>query len=1196
MTAQERDARQGTLSFLLGAAGTGKTAVCLARLRERESAGQQAFYLVPEQSTYLADREILDPRAGLEAVRHIHVLSFRRLAHFLDEGPDAQRRLLDPPVRRLIVRNLLQDLERELLVPFRRVLDRPGFTEAVVQALRELRHEGGPTEIAWLDASGRRADLPEDLRRKVMLLSALRTRYEALLRDRGLVDPDLLLADAPSSILAQAERFRGREILVDGYLSFTRLEAEMLVALAVAGAHLTIALCCEPGIAERAAACPLPSPPGFRLQGWPRSFLAKLDRPVFLGPARTFLELVARFGHAGWRAEIRHLPDSADRPTRFAHPLIRDVERRALQSATRSEEPAPAQGPPAGAGPEAREQGIPILVARDPAHEVEIWARAIDRWIRLERGGARPGEIAVVVRDLEPYRPHVEQMFRRFDIPFFLDRHWDLASRPLARTLLSALEVVRSGWVRDTVISFLRAPLAGSRPSEVDLLENLALEAGFDYRQFHARAWEPILRPERVRFVGRSSGKGDGDEAGQNEPERDDRELLRERHERDWEELRADVANRLRATHLLPLRDLEIALEVSESGGDGVRALRAWMRDAGIQERFLDASAGEEADASREWDSVVGVVDRIGEETASGPLGVDHLVRLLRAGLDSLKLGRTPTGCDQVILAEVQRSRLGAVRYAIVGGLSADQFPRSAATAGLWSAPEREQLGARGLVLGTPEALRQEEEAYFFYIALTRASERLVLTRPASDAEGRSLEPSPYLRDLCRLIPEIREIPPAVDEDPGDLEEVQTPEDLSERVGAYLAARFDRRVSGRTRAAGAGRETLEQDERILRVYNRIVEPPGIPRAARILEQASRIWGYDNRPRLPDALLPYLASGRDIVTSTSRVENFARCPYQHFAGTVLRLRPRPEARVSPLEMGSLAHRVLEELFRRGVPTTDLARVERELDDVYASIIEEETFRAFRDDALGAFRLRSSRRQILQYLANEIRRLEGSPFRPHAFELAFGTKDTPAVRIALDDNAGLLLRGRIDRIDVHETEEGREALIIDYKSRGRPDKGGLRALESGLDLQLAVYMLAAEVLGYIPVAALYMPVLHTPAKEEKRSGTDFKARGLFAEDRLAWISGGTDSIVHAPRGSRIADRAGIRIALEKARSILTIYGNAMKRGRIDIAPVGRGTSSPCGTCDFHGLCRIDPAYNRARTDPREGFERSGEEGGA
>jgi len=59
MIPDAREMRRREIAFLLGPAGSGKTRCCLERLIGSEVAGQPALYLVPEQSTYLADRQLL---------------------------------------------------------------------------------------------------------------------------------------------------------------------------------------------------------------------------------------------------------------------------------------------------------------------------------------------------------------------------------------------------------------------------------------------------------------------------------------------------------------------------------------------------------------------------------------------------------------------------------------------------------------------------------------------------------------------------------------------------------------------------------------------------------------------------------------------------------------------------------------------------------------------------------------------------------------------------------------------------------------------------------------------------------------------------------------------------------------------------------------------------------------------------------
>ena len=97
-----------------------------------------------------------------------------------------------------------------------------------------------------------------------------------------------------------------------------------------------------------------------------------------------------------------------------------------------------------------------------------LWARRIDRWLRLADDPITPGEIAVVLRDVEPYRDAIHRIFPRFGIPYFLDEPHPVLSHPLVRRLLGALEIVLGGWRREAVIGWLRNPLLGIAPASVD--------------------------------------------------------------------------------------------------------------------------------------------------------------------------------------------------------------------------------------------------------------------------------------------------------------------------------------------------------------------------------------------------------------------------------------------------------------------------------------------------------------------------------------------------------------------------------------------------------------------------------------------------------------------------------------------------------------------------------------------------------
>lgn len=81
-----------------------------------------------------------------------------------------------------------------------------------------------------------------------------------------------------------------------------------------------------------------------------------------------------------------------------------------------------------------------------------------------------------------------------------------------------------------------------------------------------------------------------------------------------------------------------------------------------------------------------------------------------------------------------------------------------------------------------------------------------------------------------------------------------------------------------------------------------------------------------------------------------------------------------------------------------------------------------------------------------------------FEPGEFEVSFSMEDSlSAINIDLSEHEKMRLRGRIDRVDLCETDDKVYVKIIDYKTGNT--SLDLVALYYGLQLQLAVYLDAA-----------------------------------------------------------------------------------------------------------------------------------------
>ncbi len=1151
-----------SVRFVLGPAGSGKTEHCLSRLRSLERSGSPGIFLVPEQYTYAADRDLLNT-GEIEGLRCVRVLSFTRLAFWLREAfarpqPPVVPAEIRPLVLRLVM-SRMPDGQIASLLPMR---NRSGFLEELGRFIGEVRNHGAQ---GFLDAIRRDGEAPE----KIRALAAVYDQYSALLRRQDRIDPEQILDGLEPLIAENAAWISGRTIFVDGFLSWTRREREILVSLALTGAPMEVTFCLDAGGSDDTLRSP------------------------FVPVSRSLRRLRRSLDAVG----IPTLPSLAMEPP----PNRRSgFERRLFVTNDAGSSPLPGI-PAADADASTFLPDIALQPARDPRQEVLLWARQIDRWIRQDPDPVPPGNVAVILRSVDPYRDLIREIFPRYRIPYFLDERRSALVHPRIRLLLEALEICLGGWQRDAVMAFLRNPLLGIPPATLDLLENLSLEYGRDYEAWLDTEWEEFTLPRRER-TGRRRDDDDPQDESEEQPEAgtDGEDDLEYDNETDG---RMAFVEPVRRAALAPVRDLQQRWDNAVGplpGSDAVAAVREML--SGLE------PPAPPADPDPDWtESVQAALDRILHEMeALWPdvgVGLDEFARSLLLALRSLRIGVTPIRLNQVVVGDIQRSRLNSMECAVVGGLNDGEFPRTITGDSVLAEQDRMTLDRLGIPLGPTAADRQEEEVYLFYIGLTRAAGKMLLTWRESNSDGKASEPSLLLEEVLRAIPDRPGVPSSPSpgrETEGDW---QTPEELAQTaVSAAAEATPDAPPDPLIQALYSRLRCCRMEDDDCTLHDASAangEDSAGAHSGSALYTIRRAVGlslpallYSPGTHLPETLLERLFPHPDMESSVSRLQGFSRCPFQSYARSLLRLEPRPQATISPLETGSLAHDVLERFFK-GKFDPDPASVDARLNRIFEELKRHPDYRAFEVDEASRYRRQSTRNSLRRFLDLEVARLARSPFQPAATEASFSCREGNPVIIPLDGERRLLLNGRIDRLDAAESGGVRKVLVLDYKRSPQP--GLPRNIEEGFDLQLAVYIMCIrDVLGLEAAGGLYIPVLPGPvAAERLREGgpnpIKLRANGIVLKSEWDLVDAGSGLLAKRTLSKQaLQDADELEGILDIARGHLKAYALNQRLGWMAAHPLEHPPGRlPCDYCDFAPVCRFRRGRDPVRLKPADGM---------
>ncbi len=803
---------------------------------------------------------------------------------------------------------------------------------------------------------------------------------------------------------------------------------------------------------------------------------------------------------------------------------------------------------------------LEFIEAADRRSEIEAVARRLASLCRNRPGEPAPAatwrDTAVLARDLEPYEELVREVFARWRIPFFIDRPRRIFGHPLARLILTTIELVRSGW---RGAAFLQYVKCGLNPvADLDALarlENIVLATDTEGRAWRQRLeqdaeaalWQRVVAPA-IGFERRIGG----------EP---------------------------------PARALWARLE-SAGAAEAVEGWIAAARAAGGEdEAMLHEQAWEQTVA---WLETLDALDAEPRAFFKPPQSREELRELLddlgvlaETALATTQARLIPPTLNQVTVGSVDRSRTPEVKALFVLGLNEREFRRLWPPDPILGDEERTRL-TLARRLGPDSRHKTLHEQFLVYVALTRSSGRLTLSRPLRDAEGKPADPSACFRRVRRAFAQAPLLAVGRAGEGDDPALPVRPEEWALRLTAAADALGTPGPAARLAGLMLAGDPLEAPE-----------ADAAERAA--LAGARRLLAETPSAALrPEAAKTFWAARGSIPVTG--LEAFSACPFQFFATRMLGVAEREQWRLGAADLGTMRHEVLEAIYndckdaggRLDWGRIDAARAGRAIDRRLAELADDPRRRdLFGASALARMQLDRLGRDIRLFV--EALRAAGAAGRFVQVD-AEKRLDRPDPWTLQADGIELRLGGTIDRIDAADGAPRRPCVLFDYKSSAR--QIDLGRLIEGYDLQLPAYGIAWRRMHAGDwVAGLFYWPLYAPTRQAARGDADAPLidaewfgkcgpAGLF-DERIAPLLDGAVQ----PGGKALAFGFGLTKTgqlnksfrphwpagaldrlLDRTEKVIGRLARRIVAGEIAVAPCRSGADEACARCPCRPVCRV------------------------
>lgn len=1101
---------ENKLRFIIGPSGFGKSEILFQELIQKSCEYPHKNYIivVPEQFTMETQKKVVTMHpAG--AVANIDVVSFHRLSfRVFEELGIHHLEILDDTGKSLILRKVIANESHRLGI-YREKVHMHGFVEEMKSVISELYMYGiGMEKYETIRKQVENNRLICD---KLQDIEVIFRGFQKYIEEKYITKEQLL--DKFCQFIPQSDMIKESEIYFDGFTGFTPVQNKVMRLLLQYAKKITVTVTAAKEVLEPIR------------KGISRGEILTSEQELFKMTKDTIQTLLKLYGEVGgekyYETIARQSIFLTQTQGRFReNQVLAHLEKNLFRSR----------------GGKCKNDGsVQVLHFENSREETEY---VVDEIVWNVKNGMRYRDFAIITGDMESYGKVLSDTLKMRDVPFFMDNKRSLILNPAVTFLRAILEMIDKDYSYESVFKFLKSGIEVLESDEVDLLENYILACGI-------RGYKRYAVPFRAK-------------------------------KRKMTEEELVQMNEVREKFMEATGDIYAAFhEKNLNVKQMTTALYEFLVKFQIEQRLKEMENDflEQGDLSfgREYGQayryIIELFDKIVSLLGDEVIPLKEYREILDAGFEEIKVGVIPLSMDQVIVGDIERTRLNEIKVLFVIGANDGVIPKHSKKSGLLSQNDRNYLKKLEIELSPTVRESIFIQKFYLYLNLTKPKQRLILSFSESGIDGSAMRPSYLIGEINRLY----------DGTAGFGEEDREYKKLSSKAASlkYLSEHFNRN------------HMQEMSDFQKELYSYFYQREEYKE---LLKKITQGVFFDNNPTKLSEMVAKQLAGEEMIRSVSRLEKYAACAYAHFLSYGLQLAKRDKYEINMADMGTIYHQCMElfsgEMMKKKYDFRTISEETRNqlVDECVEKVTEHYGNTILKSSKRNEYFIRKIKAVCKKTVWAMCEHIKKGDFYPEDFEFSF--RD-----------------GRIDRMDTFEKDGKLYLKIIDYKSGNK--KFELSDVFHGLQLQLVYYMGESlkikkqmeEGKEILPAGTFYFhiksPYIECSEKieEERRKEMllkEYRMSGLVndmtepavamdhileeekAESQIIPLK--TKDLGNAVSASGL-NGTNFQKMIDWVEHTMDEFTQEILAGNIEKNPYRKGMNTPCEYCMYRSICNFD-----------------------